>query len=222
MQTLDAPAAVPAAPAVTAAQSSPADYLRATEVIDWTHPDVLALARSLGQGRRDPAEIARVCFEWVRDEVRHCIDYGLDTLTCTASDVLRERTGFCYAKSHLLVALLRASQLPAGLCYQRLTRDESGRSFVLHGLAAVLLPDTGWYRIDPRGNKPGIDAQFTPPIEQLAYPTTVPGEYLFPGVYPNPSPAVVQVLRSGAGAQSLRGHLPDPRTEAELLATPER
>jgi transglutaminase-like putative cysteine protease len=192
-------------------------YLRATEVIDWTDPEVLALARALGEGRRDPEEISRVCFEWVRDEVRHCADYGLDTLTCTASEVLHARTGFCYAKSHLLVALLRANDLPAGLCYQRLARDETGTAFVLHGLAAVQLPDVGWYRIDPRGNKPGVDARFTPPLEQLAFATTLPGEFLFPGVYPDPAPLVVTALRSGPSAQALRGYLPDPRTEAELL-----
>jgi transglutaminase-like putative cysteine protease len=158
----------------------------------------------------------------VRDEVRHCVDHGLDTLTCAASEVLQARTGFCYAKSHLLVALLRANDLPAGLCYQRLATDETGRAFVLHGLAAVQLPDVGWYRVDPRGNKPGVDARFTPPVEQLAFATTLPGEFLFPGIYPDAAPPVVAALRSGTSAQALRGHLPDPQTEAELLATSRR
>ena len=193
-------------------------YLRATDVIDWTDPAVLALARVLGDGKGGPTEVGRTCFAWVRDEIRHCIDYGLDTLTCTASEVLRAGTGFCYAKSHLLVALLRANGIPAGLCYQRLTRDDTGRTFVLHGLAAVHLPEMGWYRVDPRGNKAGVHAQFTPPIERLAFETALPGEFLFAGVYADPAPPVVAVLRSGVDAQSLRGRLPDPRTEDELLA----
>jgi transglutaminase-like putative cysteine protease len=223
MQALDTPAPAdrqPQSQPQPAAQDDPALYLRATDVIDWTHPAVLALARGLGAGRSDPVDVSRACFEWVRDEVRHCIDYNLDALTCAASDVLRERTGFCYAKSHLLVALLRANGIPAGLCYQRLTRDDTGRAFVLHGLAAVQLPGLpgpGWYRADPRGNNARVDARFTPPVERLAYPTTAPGEYLFPGIYPDPAPVVVAALRSGVGAQSLRGRLPDPRTEDELL-----
>jgi transglutaminase-like putative cysteine protease len=160
-----------------------------------------------------------VCFEWVRDEIRHCKDYGLDELTCAASEVLRAGTGFCYAKSHLLVALLRANGVPAGLCYQRLALDEAGTAFVLHGLAAVRLPELGWYRVDPRGNKSGVDGQFTPPIERLAFATTLPGEFLFPGVHPDPAPPVVAVLRSGVAARSLRGRLPDPQTEEELWQT---
>jgi transglutaminase-like putative cysteine protease len=198
-----------------------APYGRATEVIDWTEADVLGLAQSLSRGMGNSEAVAQTCFEWVRDEIRHCVDYGLDTLTCAASEVLRARTGFCYAKSHLLVALLRANGLPAGLCYQRLAQDETGSAFVLHGLAAVQLPDIGWYRIDPRGNKAGVDAQFSPPVERLAFSTGLPGEFLFPGIYPDPSPSVVRALRSGVGAQALRGHLPDPRTEQELLAEPQ-
>ncbi|WP_338430147.1 transglutaminase domain-containing protein [Synechococcus elongatus] len=37
--------------------------------------------------------------------------------------MLEYRTGYCYAKSHLLVALLRACSIPAGFCYQRLSFD---------------------------------------------------------------------------------------------------
>jgi transglutaminase-like putative cysteine protease len=191
-------------------------FLRATDVIDWSEPNVLGRARSLAAGRRDPSEVSRICFEWVRDEIRHCVDYGRDELTCTASEVLRAGTRFCYAKSHLLVALLRANGVPAGLCYQRLAHDRAGTAFVLHGLAAVRLPELGWYRVDPRGNKPGVNAQFSPPAEQLAFATALPGEFLFAGVSPDPAPPVLAALRSGVGAQSLRGRLPDPKTDDEL------
>lgn len=194
-------------------------FLRATDVVDWTEPNVLGLARSLAAGRQDPVAISRACFEWVRDEIQHCLDYGRDELTCAASEVLQAGTGFCYAKSHLLVALLRANDVPAGLCYQRLARDAAGTSFVLHGLAAVWLPELGWYRVDPRGNTTGVNAQFTPPMEQLAFATALPGEFLFPGVHPDPAPPVVEVLRSGVAARSLRGRLPDAKTNEALWTT---
>jgi hypothetical protein len=77
----------------------------------------------------------------------------------------------------------------------------------------------GWYRVDPRGNKVDVDAQFTPPVERLAFATAVPGERLFPGVHPDPAPPVVEVLRSGVPARSLVGRLPDPKTEEELWRT---
>src|SRR5262245_55479950 len=91
------------------------DYLRATAIINWTHPAVRALAESLAAGQDSPTEIARRCFVWVRDQIYHSVDYQLNPVTCAASDVLAARTGFCYAKSHLLVALCRANGIPAGL-----------------------------------------------------------------------------------------------------------
>jgi transglutaminase-like putative cysteine protease len=184
-------------------------YLAASPVIDWHAPDVLALARELRGGRTDPVAIAKAAFEWVRDEIRHNLDYGLQPLTCTASEVLHLRTGFCYAKSHLLAALLRANGIPAGLCYQRLSIDGQGAPFCLHGFNAVELPDYGWYRIDPRGNKPGIDAQFCPPREQLAFSLTLPGEHSFEPVWAEPLPVVVEALRLNPDCDALCRNLPD-------------
>lgn len=59
--------------------------------------------------------------DFVRDQIRHSADYRPNPVTCKASEVLRHGTGYCYAKSHLLAALLRANGVPAGLCYQRLS-----------------------------------------------------------------------------------------------------
>ena len=185
------------------------EFLNSTDVIDWEEPEVLARAVSLRENLHDPLVIAKRCFEWVRDEIRHSHDFGLEPVTCSASQVLRERAGYCYAKSHLLAALLRASGIPAGLCYQRLSRDGIGAPFSLHGFNAVHLPGVGWYRVDPRGNRPGIDAQFDPPAEQLAYRITVEGEGDLPGIHSEPLQVVVEALRSHPTAQSLWDNLPD-------------
>jgi transglutaminase-like putative cysteine protease len=185
------------------------EFLQSTDVIDWEEPEVLARAVSLRESLRDPLVIAKRCFEWVRDEIRHSQDFGLAPVTCSASQVLRERAGYCYAKSHLLAALLRANGIPAGLCYQRLSRDGNGAPFSLHGFNAVLLPGIGWYRVDPRGNRPGINAQFNPPVEQLAFRITVTGEGGLPGIHNEPLPVVVDALRSHPTAQSLWNNLPD-------------
>ena len=37
-----------------------------------------------------------------------------------------------------------------------------GSSVLLARLNAVYLDEFGWYRCDPRGNKEGVNAQFTP------------------------------------------------------------
>ena len=70
-------------------------FLRWTEVIDWKHPSVSATAQELSKGTRDAQEIARRCFEWVRDYIQHSSDFRRNPVTCNASDVLREGTGYC-------------------------------------------------------------------------------------------------------------------------------
>lgn len=191
-------------------------FLRPTAHVDWISPNVVALAVELGAGETEVPDIARRCFEWVRDQIRHTVDRGDDVVTARASDVLESGTGFCFAKSHLLVALLRANGIRAGFVYQRLAFDDERRAYGLHGLVAVDLPEHGWYRCDPRGNKPGISAQFTPPAERLAYRANRPGEVLFPKVYPDPVGIVVRALSVHDDPAVLALSLPDAVTINEL------
>lgn len=184
-------------------------YLNSSEIIDWQHPSILELAGQLSKHVTSRAGIAESCFIWVRDNIRHTGDHYDNVVTCRASDVLREGTGYCFSKSHLLAALLRANQIPAGLCYQRLSRDDSGPPFCLHGLNAVHLPELGWYRIDPRGNKPGIKAEFAPPEERLAFTLRVPGEADLPEIWPEPLPVVVQCLENNYTHDEAWANLPD-------------
>jgi len=170
---------------------------------------VRAKAQELSTGSRDAQEIARRCFEWVRDNIQHSSDFRRNPATCDASDVLREGTGYCYAKSHLLAALIRANGISAGFCDQGLSIDETGPPYSLHGLNAVHLPEYGWYRIDPRGNKPGVDAQFSPPIEQLAFRIVFPEEQLFPQILADPLPVVVNALRTHSTWDAMYRNLPD-------------
>ncbi|MGM0563972.1 MAG: transglutaminase-like domain-containing protein [Pseudomonadota bacterium] len=184
-------------------------YLEHSEWIDWQAPAVVERARALADAGGDVVETARRCFEFVRDEIEHSWDYRRNPVTCRASDVLAHGTGYCYAKSHLLAALLRANGIPAGLCYQRLTIDESGPPHCLHGLNAVWLPDYGWYRLDPRGNRAGIDAAFDPPVEKLAFPVIMPGEADLPEVWAEPLPSVVKVLTRCETWDQVADNLPD-------------
>lgn len=182
-------------------------YLQATEIVDFHAPDVRMLAESLRGS--DPLDTARSCFEWVRDEVRHSLDHGDEKVTLKASDVLRERTGLCYAKSHLLAALLRANGVPCGFVYQRLALDDAGTVFCLHGLNAVWLPECRWYRVDPRGNRPGITTRFDPPHQCLAFETTLSGEGISECVLEEPLPVVVDALGRYSSIRDLSLHLPD-------------
>ncbi len=192
-------------------------FLAVSKHIDWQQPEILMLAKQLAEGTDNKTEIAKNCFEFVRDQVKHSWDFQLNPVTCKASDVLKHNTGYCYAKSHLLAALLRANGIPAGLCYQRLTISHQQPPFCLHGLNAVYFEQHGWYRLDARGNrveqldlgKEGVDAQFCPPEEQLAYPIVVAGEADLPGVYPEPLPQVVYALETYDTVQLVAENLPD-------------
>jgi transglutaminase-like putative cysteine protease len=203
-------------------------YLQPGEIIDWQNPKILALADRLAAPCQTTTEIAKACFEYVRDEIHHSCDYQMNPVTYRASDVLKYHTGYCFAKSHLLAALLRANQIPAGLCYQRLSIDDpSAQQLInsdvpctLHGLNAVLLPEIGWYRLDARGNKPGVDAQFNPPQAQLAFQLKLPQEADFPDVFAEPLPLVLQALQQSQTWQEVLLCLPDIAPELWLTSQP--
>ena len=198
------------------------EYLRTSEIINWQHPEVVELAKQIASGYKtsrllaEPPEtrIAKACFEWVRDEIFHSFDYQMNPITWRASDVLKYKTGYCFAKSHLLAALLRANKIPVGFCYQRLSLDDRGAPYSLHGFNAVHLPEIGWYRIDARGNKAGVNAQFTPPQERLAFNTQFPEEADFQTIFAEPLQIVVEALQAQETWDGMLSNIPDIALES--------
>jgi transglutaminase-like putative cysteine protease len=184
-------------------------YLDCSEYIDWKDPIVLVKAKELAKGSVSDESVAKRCYEFVRDSILHSWDYQKNPVTCKASDVLIHSTGYCYAKSHLLAALLRANSIPAGLCYQRLSVETGGPPYCLHGLNALFLKEYGWYRIDARGNKPGVAAEFNPPKEFLAFPIIETGERDFPEIWAEPLPLVVKILTTMPSIEQVYKNLPD-------------
>ena len=174
-----------------------ASYLQPSPLIDFTHPGIREyIAGSAGRGRTE-ADIVRETFEFVRDQVSHSWDIGSRRVTAKASEVLRHREGICYAKSHLLAALLRGMGIPSGLCYQRLTLgDTPDAGYCVHALNTVYLASLGrWIRLDARGNKPGVDAQFSTDSEQLAFAVRPEyGERDYGTNHPEPHPKIVETL----------------------------
>ncbi|MEL6927595.1 MAG: transglutaminase family protein [Cyanobacteria bacterium J06600_6] len=187
------------------------EYLAETDIVDYQHPDIQQLALKLSESGSETT--AKNCFDWVRDNIRHSSDYQQNPVTCRASAVLQHKTGYCFAKSHLLAALLRANSIPTGFCYQRLSVFDDGAPYSLHGFNAVYLDAYGWYRLDAQGNKPGVDAQFTPPIERLAYEINLPDELDCPYVFAEPLSVVVQTLQNYPTWDEMLGNLPDFKQE---------
>lgn len=191
--------------------SHTADYLASDDIVDWKNPAILVKMRELTAGRKSELDRARCIYEWVRDHVSHSRDVKADFVTCTASDVLRLHTGLCHAKSHLLAALLRANAIPAGFCYQVLRRDPPEKGHILHGLNALYLSDLDrWIRVDARGNKEGVDAQFDLEHEKLAFPPRpAQGEFTYKPIYAKPARAVIDVLKRYKSVEDAWKHLPE-------------
>lgn len=190
--------------------ADPMHYLRETEIFDYSHPRIAEAAASLQNAGTGQVEIARAAYEFVRDTIDHSGDAGREAVIWTASDVLTAGHGICFAKAHLLTALLRCMGIPAGLCYQRLVLDDANPGkLTLHGMSAVWL-NNRWIRLDARGNKPGVNAQFSLEGEQLAFPVRLElGEKEYPAVYADPLPGLLTVMKQSTSVSWLMQALPD-------------
>jgi transglutaminase-like putative cysteine protease len=170
-------------------------YLQASEYIDYFDDQIQELILSFKQV--DEIDRIKAVYEYVRDDIKHSFDIESHEITRRASEVLEKKHGICYAKSHLLAAVLRGMGVPAGICYQRLTLyDKPEDGFCIHALNTVYLKDKGkWIRVDARGNKHGINAQFSIDSEKLAFPIrTEYGEKDFQINYSDPHLEVIKTL----------------------------
>lgn len=193
-------------------------YLATDELIETENTAVREIAAALRGD--DEIATAKNVFLFVRDEVSHSWDIKGKTVTRTASQVLAYREGICYAKSHLAAALLRASEIPSGICYQRLTLlDDDSGGYAIHALNTVwLASEQRWIRFDARGNKPGVHAEFSLSDERLAFairPEYEEIDYLVN--YPTAHPLIDATLGAHTDVLDMYlHHLPDalPRDES--------
>ena len=148
------------------------EYLKDDDVIDFNNDSITQLADTLFENANNEVEYIKMAYEYVRDKISHSADINEDIITCTASEVLKAGHGICFAKSHLLVALLRHKSIPTCFCYQKLILDdETAPVLIYHGLNGVYIKEyQKWIRLDARGNKEGVNAQFSIETEQLAFP----------------------------------------------------
>ena len=187
------------------------EYIKADAVIDYGDQSVSRLADTLYEQSKDSLDYIRNAYEYVRDKIPHSADIGENEMTCRASEVLRAGHGICFAKSHMLAALLRCKGIPAGFCYQKLILDDdTAPILVYHGLNGVYLQDYGkWIRLDARGNKPGVDARFSIHEEQLAFPIRPnKGEEDGTVIYPGPDTLVIRSMMNSKTRSELWNDLP--------------
>ena len=187
------------------------EYLKADDVIDYRNKSIMQLADALFQKANNELEFIKMAYEFVRNNISHSADIKEDIITCAASEVLEAGHGICFAKSHLLAALLRCKSIPTGFCYQKLILDdETAPILIYHGLNGVYIKELGkWIRLDARGNREDVDAQFSIDNEQLAFPVRPEmGEIDNFIVYPEPDVKVLEKLRKNKTRTELWDNLP--------------
>ncbi|MBS4198541.1 transglutaminase family protein [Bacillus sp. FJAT-49732] len=185
------------------------DYLKESDVVDYSHPVIVQTRKELFYESLTDIEKVKIAFEYVRDQIHHSWDIQSTKVTCRASEVLIHREGICYAKSSLLAALLRAEKVPTGFCYQRLMIfDSPEKGYSLHAFNGVFLSSLNkWIRLDARGNKPGVQAEFSINEEILAFPVR---EYLdeidYLTIYVEPNQQTIAVLENSKNALKMYQH----------------
>lgn len=188
-------------------------YLAESDYINWKAESILQKAKELFESSNDEIELIRAAYHFVRDEIKHSWDVQDKRITITATDVLREKVGICWAKANLLSALLRANNIPTGICYQRLTLGDTPETgYCIHAMNAVYINTINrWIRLDARGNKAGVDAQMSLEKEQLAFNVRPEqGEIDYKEIYAEPLPITMQVLENSTDAIYMYLHsLPD-------------
>lgn len=189
------------------------DYLLELNEVNYFHQLIKEKVKELFTPSQTEIEKAKVAFEFVRDEISHTWDIQSKRVTCNASEVLEFKEGICYAKSHLLASLLRSQGIPTGFCYQRLLLfDTPEKGYCIHALNAIFFKSLNkWIRVDARGNKKGIDAQFSINEGKLAFPINEElDEKDYPILYAKPHPRTVAVLEEHTNALEMyKNYLPE-------------
>lgn len=148
------------------------DYLSETECIDYNNSVIQEKVKELKLKSDSQLKYIENAYKFVRDEISHSWDIKSEVVSCKASEVLINRTGICWTKSSLLAALLRANGIPSGFSYQFLTRadDNADEGYIIHALNTVFISELNkWIRLDARGNKESVHADFCLDEEKLAF-----------------------------------------------------
>lgn len=189
-------------------------FLQATEYIDYNSEIIQNKAMELFNDNMSNVEKARIAYEFVRDEIPHSFDCNAKIITAKASDVLKYKTGICHAKANLLASLLRLQGIPTGFCFQHITllKDDS-MGYCVHAYNAIFI-DNKWIKLDARGNKKGVNAQFSMNEPILAFPIRADyDECFYKGIYAYSHIPSMQMLEKAKSIQDIRENIPDVVTE---------
>lgn len=186
------------------------EFLQENEYVDYNSEIIQKKALELFNENMSDIEKVRTAYEFVRDEIPHSFDCNAKIITARASDVLKHKTGICHAKANLLASLLRSQGIPTGFCFQHITllKDDS-MGYCVHAYNAIFI-DNKWIKLDARGNKEGVNAQFSVNEPVLAYPNRAEyDEYFWKGIYAYSHMPTMKMLEKATTLQDILENIPD-------------
>jgi transglutaminase-like putative cysteine protease len=188
-------------------------FLAEDKYVDFSTQIIKAKTAEQFGMKTDNTLKARIAYEFVRDEIPHSFDIGAKIVTAKASAVLEHKTGICHAKANLLAALLRSQEIPTGFCFQHITlMDDDSAGYCVHAYNAVWL-DGRWIKLDARGNKTGVNAQFSLDAPVLAFLSRSQyDEYFWKGIYANPHAETMAMLERADSLEYIIKNIPDTVT----------
>ncbi|MCR5461606.1 MAG: transglutaminase [bacterium] len=187
-------------------------YLEKSKYVDYDNESVYKLALDLKNKSSDKIDLIKNTYHYVRDNIKHSWDAQDRRVSISASDCLNKGVGICWAKANLLAALLRANNIPSGFSYQRLTLgDTIDSGYCIHALNTVYISELDkWIRLDARGNKIGVNAEFSLDEDILAFKIKNKGEIDYHDNHSYPDKRLMKVLEESNDALDMYlHHLPD-------------
>jgi len=193
-------------------------FILNSSYIDFMEPIIQSKAKELFSDKMTEIQKAEVAFLFVRDEIQHSFDIGAEVITAKASDVLKYETGICHAKSNLLAALLRSQGIPTGFRFEYITlANDDSMGYCIHCLNAAFL-NSEWTEMDARGNKEGVNAEFSLKERKLAFfPRTEYNEYFIAGIYSEPDFVTMKMLNIASTLHEVREGLQKGVEQSRIL-----
>lgn len=138
-------------------------YLSPTELIDSDHPEIAAFSQKVASNEKSEIAVACKLFNVVRDKISYNpYTYFYKRSHYKASNVLKQKNGYCVSKACLLCALGRAAGIPTRLGLADIRNHGASQDiidmmgtdiFTYHGYVEFFL-NGKWIKATPAFDRP--------------------------------------------------------------------
>jgi transglutaminase-like putative cysteine protease len=137
-------------------------YLKPTYFIDSDSKEIINLAYSLTNGIDQIIEKAKTIFYWTRDEILYnpYDSFTFNRVDYKASNIIKQKQGWCVQKACVLAALARSLQIPSRFHFadirnyripEKLLKVMKTNLFIYHGYTELMINDI-WIKATPAFN----------------------------------------------------------------------